>query len=109
MEQEIGQEAWRQHALLPAPRRLGVLESFQVLQNFGFSVNLPTPPPQRVCEWGRQIQIELFFLHSSVLLVPLGRRGCVTIFFPIRMDQISRGEVHLFKEKDLGFASTNSK
>ncbi len=49
-----GPEGGPQAALLAAPRRPCFLKRFPSLCGFSISAALPTPPPQRVCERGRQ-------------------------------------------------------
>jgi len=49
-----GHAAGREHALLRAPRRPHISLRYQWLSPNASCSALPTPPPQRVCERGRQ-------------------------------------------------------
>ena len=54
LRHERGHAAGREDALLRAPRRPHISLRYQWLSPIAFCSALPTPPPQRVCERGRQ-------------------------------------------------------
>ena len=75
LRQERGHAAGREDALLRAPRRPHIPLRYQWLSRIAFCSALPTPPPQRVCERGRQsfTSNRIHFSHFQNSL--WGRRG----------------------------------